>query len=129
MALADILADHPQRETFDLVELHRAVQACLTCALSCNACVDSDLSHDPAGMADCIRRCLDCADICLATATVLSRPSPSGQAWARLVATCAAACAECADECSRHDHTCCQACAEACRSCEQACQQLLAAAS
>lgn len=129
MALADILADHPDRATFDFAELHRAIKACLAAVVACNACADSDLARDPAGMRDCIRRCLDCADICDATARVLSRPSPSGQAWAKLVAACAVACAECAEECARHDDSCCRECAAASRECEQACQQLLAAAS
>ena len=128
MALADILADHPDRETFDLAELHRAAQAAADCALACSACADSDLGRDAAAMATCIRTCTDCADVCMITAKLLSRPAPRGTAWEKLVMACAAMCAECARECSQHDDLCCRECAEACRACEQACQQLLAVA-
>ena len=126
MALADILADHPAKETFDLAELNRAAQAAMQCALACSACADSDLSRE--GMADCIRTCTDCADVCTIVGKMLARPTPRGDAWQSLVAACAAICAQCAQECSQHDHVCCRECAAACRECEQACQQLLAAA-
>ena len=128
MGLVDILADHPDKETFHLAELNRAAHAAMECALACSACADSDLRRDPAGMERCIRTCLDCADICVATAKVLSRPSPTGDAWEKLVAACAVACAACASECGGHDEICCRECAAACRECEKACQQLLVAA-
>lgn len=128
MGLADILADHPDKQTFDLAELNRAAQAAMECVLACSACADSDLGHDANAMATCIRTCTDCADLCAVTAKMLARPGPRGDAWQRVVAACAAVCAQCADECGQHDHTCCQECAEACRACQQACQQLLAVA-
>lgn len=128
MGLADILADHPDRETFDLAELNRAAQAASDCALACSACADSDLGREPKDMATCIRTCMDCADVCSITAKMLARPAPRGQAWQKLVLACAAICAECADECEKHDDLCCRACAEACRECEKACQQLIAVA-
>lgn len=129
MALADALADHPQRDTFDLHELLRAIEACQACAVQCNLCADSDLARDAGAMRDCIQKCLDCATICQATASVLSRPSPSGDAWAAQVRACILACQECAVECESHDAVCCTSCAEACRECERALQQLMAAAS
>ena len=128
MALADALADHPARDTFDLPELLRAIEACQSCFTMCNLCADSDLARSGHDMADCIRTCTDCATICAATAAVLSRPNPSGDAWAKQVEACIIACRECANECEQHDHTCCRSCAEACRECEQALQQLMAAA-
>lgn len=127
MALADALADHPDRETFDLPELLRAIEACQACAIACDVCADSDLARD--GMRQCIRRCLDCSAICRATASVLSRPAPSGDAWMAQIKACVVACMECAQECEDHGHACCQNCAEACRECEQALQQLIAVAS
>lgn len=128
MALADILADHPRRDTFDFAELHRAATAAMECVLACAACADSDLARGGDEMHDCIRACIDCADLCATTAKILSRPTPGGDAWAKVVAACAAMCAECASVCGQHDHVCCQQCAAACRECEKACQQLLAAA-
>ncbi len=129
MALADALADHPARDTFDIAELLRAIEACQSCVTLCNVCADSDLSRDASAMRDCIRTCLDCAVICQATATILSRPAPTGDAWAAQVKACVLACRECAIECESHDHECCSSCAAACRECEQALQQLLAVAS
>ena len=128
MTIADALAHHPARTTFDLAELRRAIEAVNACSVQCSLCADSDLARDPAGMADCIRRCLDCADIAGTTARILSRPTPNGHAWRGLVEACALACAECAAACRAHDHPCCQACAAACTEAEQALQQLLAAA-
>lgn len=128
MGLADILADHPDKTTFDLAELNRAAQAAMECALACSACADSDLARDANAMATCIRTCTDCADMCAVTAKMLARPAPRGHAWQKVVMACVALCAQCADECSQHDDVCCQECAAACRACEQACQQLIAAA-
>lgn len=129
MTLADALADHPKRDTFDLPQLLRAIEACQNCATLCHLCADSDLARAGSSMADCIRSCQDCATICAATAAILSRPAPSGKAWERQVQACIVACMECAGECETHDHVCCTSCAAACRECEQALQQLLAVAS
>ena len=128
MGLADILADHPDKTTFDLAELNRAATAAMECALACSACADSDLGRDATGMATCIRTCTDCADLCAMTAKMLARPAPRGDAWQKIVSACAALCAQCAEECGRHDDICCQQCAAACRECQQALQQLLAVA-
>lgn len=128
MTLADALAHHPARPTFDLPELLRAIEACQQCTTLCTLCADSDLARDTTEMHDCIRHCLDCATIAAATAEILARPTPSGDAWEAQIQACVIACRECAVECESHDHACCQACAAACRECEQALQQLLAAA-
>ena len=126
MPLAEVLADHPAKETFDLAELHRAATAAMECSLICAACADSDLGREGHDMQACIRMCMDCSDLCSTTARLLARPTPRGSAWMKTVAACAAVCAECAAECEQHDHVCCRECAAACRACEQACQALLA---
>lgn len=77
----------------------------------------------------CIRTDMDCADICTATAAVLSRHTGYDVNITRaLLAACAVACKACADECASHAemHEHCRICAEACRSCEQACNDLMA---
>ncbi len=127
---ADLLTDHPDKSTFDLHELSRAIQACLDCAAACSTCADACISEEGvADMRTCIRLDLDCADICVATAKILARPSPGSDTWRKLVETCARACRECAEECERHvAHKHCQQCAQICRECEAACQQLLTAA-
>lgn len=125
MSLRDALDAHPQRDTFDLDHLVAAIEALHACAATCGACADADLEE---GMVDCARSCLDCADICRATAAVLSRPGPSGAAWQRQVEACIAACDECGADCEQHDAGHCQACAQACADCAQACRALLSVA-
>lgn len=128
MTLADTLADHPARSTFDFPELMRAIEATRRCSTLCTVCADSELARGATSMHDCIRTCLDCAAVCDATAKVLSRPTPGGDVWQAQVRACILACVECAAQCSQHDHVSCAACAEACRECERALQQLVAAA-
>jgi hypothetical protein len=75
----------------------------------------------------CIRLNNDCADLCAATARILSRQAEPEPAVIRAaVDACAAACAACGSECERHgakmEH--CRICAEACRACEAACRAL-----
>jgi hypothetical protein len=73
----------------------------------------------------CIRLNLDCADVCLATATVASRRTGSNEEVIRkMLEACAAACRLCGEECGRHasKHEHCRICADACRRCEKACQ-------
>ena len=56
-------------------ELAAAVDACLTCVQACTTCADSDLIEpDVATLRACVAINLVCADICDATARVLSRP-------------------------------------------------------
>ena len=78
-------------------------------------------------MVACIRLCLDCADICAATAGVTSRLTDYDATVTRpLLEACVAICKSCGDECERHAHMPhCRVCAEACRRCEQACRDLL----
>ena len=78
-------------------------------------------------MVKCIRLCLDCADICTATAGVLSRSAEFDPSATRLLLrACAAICQSCGDECERHAHMPhCRVCAEACRRCDRACRELL----
>jgi hypothetical protein len=108
-----------------------AIDAITDCAQACTADIDADLSEqDVAEMVKCIRLCLDCTDICTATAGIISRPANYDPHVARpLLDACVAICKSCGDECERHAHMHehCRICAEACRRCERACQELLAA--
>lgn len=127
--IADQLNNHPKRDTFDQVELARCIEACQAAAAASSLCADACLVEpNVADMRRCIQTDLDCATICLATAQILSRPSPSGDVWRKMVETCVRSCMECAVECEKHlrsKH--CMTCANACRACEMACQQLLTA--
>ena len=108
-----------------------AIDAVSDCAQACAADIDADLSEDNlAEMVRCIRLCLNCADVCSATAAVISRQAAYDADVAKpLLQACVAICQSCGDECERHaqHHAHCRVCAEACRRCEQACRDLLGA--
>jgi uncharacterized membrane protein len=112
----------------DVAMLAAAIDAISDCAQACIADTDADLGEqDVTEMVRCIRLCLDCTDVCTATAGVISRPADYDADVARpLLQACAAICKSCGDECERHAHMQhCRVCAEACRRCEQACRELL----
>lgn len=103
-------------------------EACRACAQACRTCADACATEPNADeMARCIRLDQDCADICDATAKVLSRASEADPTTlAALLGACAAACDACGTECEGHasmEH--CRVCAEACRACESACRKLI----
>ncbi len=109
--------------------LGAVIDALTDCAQACTANVSADLSEpELAEMVRCIRLCLDCADICAASAAVVSRQAPFDPGVIRpLLEACAASCRSCGDECEHHAarHAHCRVCAEACRRCERACWDLL----
>ena len=111
--------------------LAAAIDAMTDCAQACIADTDADLGEqNVTEMVRCIRLCLDCADVCTATAGVTSRPANYDAGVTRLLLeACVAICRSCGDECERHArmHEHCRVCAEACRRCERACQGLLEA--
>jgi hypothetical protein len=81
-----------------------------------------------ANLTHCIGLNLDCATICEATATILSRQSVGeSSVMAGQVKACMEACRACGEECERHatmmEH--CRVCAAECRRCEQACRAFL----
>jgi hypothetical protein len=111
--------------------LAATIEALYDCAQACAADADADLSEpNLTEMVQCVRLCLHCADICTATAGIISRLGDYEADVTRpLLEACVAACRLCGDECERHahHHEHCRVCTEACRRCEQACEQLLAA--
>jgi hypothetical protein len=79
-------------------------------------------------MIRCIRLCLDCADVCLATGTILSRAAAFDFAALATLQACAQAWRVCSDECQHHaqvGYAHCQTCMEACWRCERACNAIL----
>ncbi|MFC8897538.1 four-helix bundle copper-binding protein [Streptomyces cinereoruber] len=114
----------------DREKLVRCIEACLACAQACTACADACLSEEMVGeLTTCIRTDADCADVCAATAAVLSRRTGDDTRVTRaLLEACATVCGVCAEECERHAdrHDHCRVCAEACRRCERACNDLIA---
>jgi uncharacterized membrane protein len=127
----ELLGTHPDAINVDADVLAAAIDAVSDCAQACVADTDADLSeHNLAEMVRCIRLCLNCTDVCTATAGVISRPAAYDADVAKpLLQACVAICRSCGDECERHaqHHAHCRVCAEACRRCEQACRDLLSA--
>jgi len=125
----ELLGTYPDVINVDADVLAAAIDAASDCAQACVADTDADLSeHNLAEMVTCIRLCLNCADVCTATARVISRPAAYDADVAKpLLQACVAICRSCGDECERHaqHHAHCRVCAEACRRCEQACRDLL----
>jgi Domain of Unknown Function (DUF326) len=113
----------------DAEALSAVVVAATDCAQACVTDIDADLSQpDLAEMVQCIRLCQNCADICVVTAQVLSRPANwDSRVVGPLVEACLSICRSCGDECERHAprHAHCRVCAEVCRACEKACRELL----
>ncbi|HXD63243.1 MAG TPA: four-helix bundle copper-binding protein [Solirubrobacteraceae bacterium] len=108
-----------------------AIDACLRCVQSCTTCANADLAEDDVvEMRRCIAQCLDCADVCDATARLLSRPAYSELAVIHpLLQACVRACTSSAEECARHapHHAHCAVCERVCRACVGACTALLGA--
>ena len=127
----EMLGTYSGTINIDANVLAAAIDAVSDCAQACAADTDADLSeHNLAEMVKCIRLCLNCADVCTATAGVFSRPAAYDADVAKpLLQACVAICQSCGDECERHaqHHAHCRVCAEACRRCEQACRELLGA--
>ncbi|MCT2223801.1 MULTISPECIES: four-helix bundle copper-binding protein [Microbacterium] len=117
--------DGPARDA-----LLACIDACLECGQACTACADACLSEEMvAELTTCIRINQDCADLCDATARILSRrTTPDTTILRATLEALRAACTACAAECDAHAdmHEHCRVCAEACRRCEQACTDLLA---
>jgi uncharacterized membrane protein len=126
-----MLDTSPSPVTVDESLLAGVIDALSDCAQACVADADDDLSeHNVTEMVTCIRLCLNCADVCTATAAVISRPAGYDASVTRpLLEACAAICKTCGDECERHAemHAHCRVCGEACRRCEQACREMLRA--
>jgi hypothetical protein len=127
-SVGPVLAAHPRAG--DSAPLAAAVDAALACLGACSGCADACISeHRDAMLSRCIRLDLDCADVCAATARVLTRnPSGPGDVARAVLEACVIACVECAAECEKHgahgmEH--CRLCAEACRECEKACRAVL----
>jgi ferredoxin len=69
-----LLDGYPGTLNADAGVLAATIDALSDCAQACAADADADLAErDLAEMVKCIRLCLDCVDVCTATAGVISR--------------------------------------------------------
>jgi hypothetical protein len=123
-----MLVSNPRAIRLDRHALAEAIDLIIECGETCTACADACLSEgDVAELATCIRVNMDCADVCNATARVLSRLNEDDGFVSRaMLDACALACWSCGEECgshaAMHDH--CRLCADACRQAERACREL-----
>ena len=132
MSLArDMLEASPVQTDLDRDAVAAAIDACLTCAQTCTSCANSDLAEpDVSELARCAALCIDCADVCLTTMRVLSRPFASDhRVTHHVLRACVLTCTSSAEECHIHapHHHHCAVCEKACRACLQACEKLLEA--
>ena len=75
MPVKDMLDAYPRTFNVDAELLAQTIESLGDCANTCSQCADAYLSeNDVTKMAKCIRLNLDCADVCLVTAS-LGRPS------------------------------------------------------
>lgn len=99
------------------------IEACLQCATACNHCAASCTRENHIQqLADCILLDMECADICIATAQLMSMNSHYVKEICKI---CADVCERCASACEKHQHDHCIACAAACRKCAEACREML----
>lgn len=96
------------------------------CASICSYCATACLEEaDVKMLTQCIKLDLDCAEICTASASFLSRGSVHAK---HLLRECAEICAACAAECGKHAHMQhCERCSQICKQCADACKQAQAA--
>ena len=129
MHAEQMISTHPDVKGQTNDALIRSIEECYDCAQACNSCADACVVEDSvAQLRQCIRLNLDCADICLATASIGTRRTGSNEELLRsTLETCALACRLCGDECEKHadKHEHCRICAEVCRRCEEACDGAL----
>jgi hypothetical protein len=125
-----MLDSYPRTFNVDASVLAATIDALKDCAQACTADAADDLSEqNVTELVKCIRLCLDCADVCAATAAVTSRQTEyDAKVTKALLEAGATTCKSCGDECERHAqmHEHCRICAEACRRCERACRELVA---
>ena len=125
MSLEKMIALHPDVAGNVNTDLATAARHAMLCSLFCTACADACVAEDM-DMTECIRTCLDCADICAATARLATRRAGQNIEMLRAqVETCIRACELCATECAKHEHAHCKLCATMCRECADDCRKAL----
>lgn len=126
--LEKMFQTHPSPASDAGDEAFAMVNAAAECAYVCTTCADACMEEqEPSKLRKCIRNNLDCADICQATARLISRPGEQDSEVLRAqLDACATACRACADECEKHAemHEHCRVCAESCRACAEACDRM-----
>jgi hypothetical protein len=122
MSIRKMISLHPNLAGHVNQPLGDAVHHMMYCAKMCRSCADASLMEDM-DMRQCIRLCLDCADICDATANIgLRHTGSDDQTLREALELCARLCDACAAECERHPYEHCKLCAQMCRECGEDCR-------
>jgi hypothetical protein len=122
MSIRKMIALHPGAEGHVNQPLGDAVHHAMYCAKMSRSCADA-CSAEEMDMAQCIRLCLDTADLCDAAANLgLRRSGSNAQLLRETLDLTARMCDACAAECDRHDHEHCKLCAIMCRECADDCR-------
>lgn len=129
VAVRTMFRSHPEQPSHTDA-LSDCIDACFACVETCTACADACLAEkDVARLITCIRLNHDCAAVCAATGSILSRANKVGhrQLLEAQLTTCIAFARTCAAECRRHVamHKHCEICAKACEACVEACTMML----
>ena len=93
------------------------------CAVECEHCAQACMGSEK--MNQCVRYCLDCAEMCRTISTYMVRGSDF---VAQATKACAEICEACAKECESHDSEHCAKCAKACREAVDAYQKIASVA-
>ena len=121
MSIRKMISLHPKANGNQA--LGDAVHHLMYCAKMCASCADASMA-ETMNMAQCIRLCLDCSDICEATARLGLWQTGDDQPMLReLLELCARMCDACAGECEKHDMEHCKLCAQICRECAEDCRK------
>jgi hypothetical protein len=122
MSIRKMIGLHPASAQHQNHALADAVHHLMYAAKMTASCADSCMA-EAMDMTQCIRLCLDCSDICEATARLgLRRTGDDNLILRELLELCARMCEQCAAECERHDHEHCKLCAQICRECAADCR-------
>jgi len=125
MPIRKMMAAHPAAAGHINEPLAEAARMALDCAITATVCADA-CAAEPVKMSQCIRSCLDTADVCAATARLAVRQTGSNPlALQAMLRACIATCEACADECEGHENPHCRLCAAACRECADDCREAL----
>lgn len=129
VAVRTMFRAHPEQPSH-ADAISRCIDACSACVETCTACADACLAEKYVErLITCIRLNNDCAAVCAATVSILSRANKAGhrQLLEAQLTTCIAFARACAAECQRHAdvHKHCNICAQACQHCVAACTDML----
>jgi hypothetical protein len=107
------------------------VEACDACTRACLDCANACLREPEIDeLRECIRIDLVCAEVCRATAALVSTYAGAQDGFVvAQIEACMQVCRACAQECRLHAkmHEHCRLCAEACERCADACSALVVA--